>query len=255
QGYRCASPDPRHMTPSLRKRFHDLHHDLTYVHDARLAKLEVHWRLSEYNHLIPIVTDLFGASGQVLTIAGRPIVTLDSEIIFLYLCVHGAFHAWRRLFWLCDVALFLHNEVDMDWTKLIRFAEQFGATRTVGQGVALAHQLLHAPLPAPLQHLIKHDKTLPHLTKEAVHQMLLPDPHHLSADRELTNQIRLKIWYETQLYPGLAHKIAVIKGDGFLRPEDWEMIRLPRALFPLYYLIRPFSWLWRRLILREPFQK
>jgi hypothetical protein len=197
---------------------------------------------------------MFSSTEQILTIAGLPIVTLTPEITFIYLCVHGAFHAWRRLFWLCDLSVFLHN-IDLDWLGLIRIAEKLGATRTVGQGATLAHQLLHAPLPVPLQKVIERDKTLAPLAKEAVRQMLLPDPHHLSPTRELINQIKLKIWYETRLYPGLAHKMAVLKGDGFLRPEDWEMIRLPRALFPLYYLIRPFSWLWRRLVLRESLQK
>lgn len=32
----------------------------------------------------------------------------------------------------------------------------------------------------------------------------------------------------------------------FVLPDDWELINLPDALFPLYAAVRPVSWLFRR---------
>jgi hypothetical protein len=243
-----VSPDFQLMTPHQLKRFWELDHDLSYFRDDRRIKIELHWRFSGNHGLLPVDLDIFRATTQT-PVAGYPIPSLGPEGTMLYLLVHGAHHAWRRLFWLTDVAEMMRHRSDLDWSNLIQTAAQIGISRPVGQGVILAHLLLEAPIPEPVRPMVESGRALSYLVREALRQILLP--MRLPPLKELQDKIIMTLFYEPKLLNGLGRKIKVLRGDAFLRPEDWEVIRLPDSLFPLYYFLRPFSWLIRRLR-REP---
>jgi hypothetical protein len=87
---------------------------------------------------------------QAVRVAQSQIHTFRFEELFVYLCVHGAGHAWARLNWLADVAALLSTRGDRDLEALYRGAQKAGAGRCVGQAMLLCTRSLGFELPASL---------------------------------------------------------------------------------------------------------
>ena len=89
-----------------------------------------------------------------VTIGREPVPAMGIDHTLLYLCCHGAKHAWYRLFWLCDVARLLHKaRQTIDWTRLLATAVNLGIQRVLAQGIILSNLLLGGPVPEPVQNL------------------------------------------------------------------------------------------------------
>jgi hypothetical protein len=71
---------------------------------------------------------------------------MPREDIVLYLCVHGAKHAWLRLKYLCDILVLMDKGFSNDIELLLARADQVGVLNMVTQGLLLAHQVLNMRL-------------------------------------------------------------------------------------------------------------
>ncbi len=79
-------------------------------------------------------------------IAGSPVQTLANEERFLFLCLHGGLHFWGKLNWICDLA-WECAATGHDMSALSRRASEFGLSRSLKLGMALAHDLFGLPMP------------------------------------------------------------------------------------------------------------
>lgn len=171
-----------------------------------------------------------------VTLAGRTARTLALEEHALLLFQHGARHAWFRLFWLVDIAELLRRD-ELDWTMVLARARRARSERALRQGVALAAELLGAPVPAALAA----ERPDPALLAEAKRQIVRePNPNQpfLEWARQLAYRVRLA--------RGVGEKWRVLSPHLFT-PLNWRVWRLPDRWFWLYYPATPFLWLWRLL--------
>ncbi len=138
------------------------------------APVEVHWELYADHFAFPIE----GLSIWDDHTSHEPesgYRTIAPEKLVLMLCVHGTQHYWERLSWICDVAALLRNNHDLDWDDLLSLARITGGRRMVFLGLSLAYELVDAPVPDPILHRMRKDRTVGRAVK-AIRARLFEGP-------------------------------------------------------------------------------
>lgn len=133
------------MTGAQRHAMAHFLHELAFHRVAPHAAVDLHWRL--LSPLLDASTDFEGMWDRLDTtsVRGRPIPILGAADTLAHLCVHGSSHGWGCLKWVCDVAELLRRSPDLDWSGVARRAHR--RQPMLWLGLALAHELLDAPLP------------------------------------------------------------------------------------------------------------
>ena len=167
---------------------------------------------------------------QFTTLAGARVPDLDPATALLVLCMHGSKHAWSRLIWTCDVARLLERYPNLEWGSVVREAKRSGLQRALALGVLLAHRVAAAPVPPRILRIFKADRAVQKLA-QYFDGNLITEPGSLPQSR---------VPYNVHLL-GREDQIRMLFSLSFLRPnpQDRAFIRLPRALDPLYYVVRP----------------
>jgi hypothetical protein len=155
----------------------------------------------------------------------------------VYLCVHGAKHAWERIEWIGGVAELLRSQRVTDWDRVRRSTERLSADRALGSGLQLVTELFDVATPTIA---LRGDRSA----------------------RAAAGAIAKRIRRAPGTIPGaltrLRHSVRV---DERLRDRVWRVwsmffeatlsertaVPLPRALSLGYYLVRPMSIVMRRL--------
>ena len=166
-----------------------------------------------------------------------PVPSVEDQFLLL-LAHHGVSELWHSLKHLADLASFMRERGGgMDWGRVSRRIAEWGMQRNAGVGFALCRELLGSEIPSVLP--VCGDAGL--LFK--MRRRLLADGPP-SRVQILPSNMLLQL----QLTEGLAAKGRLL--GGYLRKwvspglRDLEHLRLPPLLFPLYYLLKPFRFLY-----------
>lgn len=210
--------------------------------------IDLHQRLVAgdfFQLAFPLESEIWQSSYSI-DLLGTPVQTLGPEDLFLYLCIHGTKDLWKRLGWLCDLAVFLqpcaHPSQPSQWVQPIQWdivlkkVNVYHLESIVGMSLALTKQLLGLPIPLGAQPLQAH----PH------HQTLI---HHILTRLEsplpssgLQFSLATRFWFRWQLLESSHDRwlCAIAFYRGLLTPTyvDTQLIRLPHALSDFYRVIR-----------------
>lgn len=163
---------------------------------------------------------------------------LVKEDRLLHLCQHGAKHGWSSLKWLTDIDQILCHHADLDWGLLWSRATEQGSGRMLTQGLLLASLLLGAPLPDGFE--MQRAWRMPRA-------ILITPLRYLAKQAEPITLLEY-ILYQARLREPVDSLYYVTKQIIIPTPSDWSTVRLPDALYPLYYPLRPFLWLRRKIL-------
>ena len=158
---------PEHAKSATRaRRFSSSGHEESFV--SQTAKVELQWRLADAYYGANVSVDDMWPGRWSMTIAGAEVMTLGAEDLLLALCVHGNTHMWNRLIWISDVAELLRRSSEsstmiLDWDRVRDVAHRAHSSRRVRLGVALARDILDAPLPPAAHRWINSDATITRL--------------------------------------------------------------------------------------------
>lgn len=230
---------PSPLTRIQRRQVRRYNHHFTYALEDGSASVELHWKLLARDELMRgSFRDLFDR-GQDQEVAGRRIRVLSPADEFRYLCIHGAKHEWRRLFWLYDVAKYVASDTDMEGLDPSDDLLEGPGGRAVAQALVLCRDLMGVPVPERFPAEESEARTLEYLVGSAIRAIAgsWPGPPHRRLQRLLV--------YETLLEGG-AHSWGRSLRRAFHCPADWEIVRLPDQLFFLYRLLRLPLWVLRR---------
>lgn len=110
--------------------------------------VELHWRLFNNRALLPNIPQ---CASYRITCAPFTFDTLPPTENILYLCVHGAEHAWSRLKWLADLAALLRQMKGEAIAELLARAQREGVYPAIAQAVLLCARHLGLVLPSGMR--------------------------------------------------------------------------------------------------------
>lgn len=226
EGYRPRFLDGR----ALESGFFQCSEEAFVARDG-VAVIDAHWRI------VPRYFDFADAEASFWRRAGTTplfndsIATLAPPDLLLFLCIHGTKHGWPLLGWTCDLAMLIRREPSLDWVSILDEADRLRSRRPLLLGVCLANAVFDAPVNEELLAMARGDRIVIHLAR-AIMRRLFAGEEGSGLFHE---------WYVPLAALESARQRIRYLADRALTPtiEDWELIRLPRALFPLYYAIRP----------------
>ena len=175
----------------------------------------------------------------------REVRTFSLEDGLPILCIHGAKDFWGRFSWIADISELLRRYPNLNWDITMQRTESLNAERMLHVGLALAAGLLDAPVPNEIWRRVQADRVATDVASEITNRLMSPDYRSLDAPGRFN--------FRRRMLPGTfagwryALRLSVVPAE-----EDWQMMRLPGPLAPLYIALRPlrllrkYGWTSRR---------
>lgn len=242
-GYRYAGAA---RSPLQTARYQRWSKDLQFLHPGSGICVELHSRLTDNPNLLSHDFGRLWADRAEVHLGTSAVATLSPSLLPLYLCVHGAVHGWDRLRWLADLAMVLRHPAAAD--AALAEADAAGLRPLMLHAMVLAHDCLgmkmeerHLALAASCRQVRRLDRI--HARFFDVSTWLQTPPRHSWKGRW-----RRSWWLRLYRF-AFKSEWRYWRGEmarDLVSPADWELIKLPDALFWLYPLIRPVGWLVRR---------
>lgn len=206
-GYRLVAPD----APESDERLVDWHRSrkesVWHKADGDFH-VELHTGLADSPRLIPSIG--MESPMQSVTVAPDVVLpTLQLEPLFAYLCVHGAWSAWFRLKWVCDLAALLHGRsiAEIEW--LYEESQRLGVGRCAAQALLIANRLFDTIRDTPLEERLSAQRANRWLAAAALRQLAGRAAAGEPTERRFgTAEIR---FIELFLLPGASFKIAELR--------------------------------------------
>jgi hypothetical protein len=205
-------------------------YECTFDSPAGKNLLELQWALQPRFYAVDFEMDGLFERAVNVALAGRSVRTPSPEDLLLVLSVHAAKHVWGRLIWLCDIAQILKRE-NVNWKWVQSQAQELGIERILHITLLLANRLLATAIPAPLENPILADRAAHAFADE----IAVAVAAGVTYEEEKVSYFRLMMRLRERKTDRLRFLARLTFTPG---PGEWETIRLPKALFPLYRLVR-----------------
>src|ERR1700735_1915391 len=219
--------------------------EYNYRDEERRVMVELHTELT-LRHF-PKPPDLNELSQRLapVNLNEREVRTFSVEDGLSILCIHGAKDFWERVSWIADISELLRRYTNLDWNVAMQRAKSLNAERMLHVGLSLAVGLLDAPVPDEIRHRVQADRVAMDVASEITSRLMRRPYRSLDAPGRFN--------FRRRMLPGAwegwryAMRLSVVPAE-----EDWEMMRLPSALAPLYIarrplrLLRKYGWASRR---------
>lgn len=191
--------------------------------------LEVQWAIEPRFYSVDFDMNGIFDRAMPVTVAGQAMKAVSPSDLFLILAVHAAKHMWERLIWICDLArLMSHPSIDWNWIETL--AKSLGIMRIVKVSMVLAKRLLGAEVPDSERNWITQDIDTRFV--DCVLQNLFSDSRvSVESPAYFRSMLRLRERSSDRLR--FLSRLVFTPGPG-----EWNAIRLPARLFPLYRLLR-----------------
>jgi len=219
---------------------------LMYVREHPRCAVELHWRVVQRHLRVAFEFRELAARSIAIEIGGTTIRTLAPDDLLLVLSAHHTKHRWERLQWIAEVSELVERRdaLGLDLDRALEQARALGIERMVRLGLRLGLDLWGLDLPPSLRADLAADTEIGVLARE-VYRALDEREGRLSdvADR-VAFQRRARDRSRDRL---------VMRASRVFEPslDDRSVVRLPRFLYPLYYVIRPVRLLIERLLGRR----
>jgi len=225
-GYTVRVPIPE----SAEKDYIATGYECSFDSPAGKNVLELQWALQPRFYAVDFDIDGLFKRAAPVTVAGRSVKTPVPEDLLLVLSIHAAKHVWGRLIWLCDIAQILRRE-NLNWVWVQSYARKLGIERILHITLLLTNRFLGTAIPVAMESAILADRETQAFANAiaiAVAEGVSYGEHQVSYFRLMMRlrerrEDRVRFFLRLGLTPG---------------PGEWEAVRLPRLLFPVYRLVR-----------------
>lgn len=199
-------------------------------------KVEIHWRLINSSFLKKFKDyDVF-ETYQETKINQTTIPTLDTKILLLYLCNHGASHMWERIEWIVDIdRLIKAEETSWDWDEILNLASTLQSKTSLLLGLSLSKKLFNTSLPLNVQSQLNNTQ----ISKLVIFILDTLNSDLISKDHTSHEKNLTVFQFHLALQDSLSTKASLIIQTLFgYSDRDVMMVNLPKSLFFLYYPLR-----------------
>jgi Uncharacterised nucleotidyltransferase len=195
--------------------------------------IDLHWRMTPRSFPFAPDEDSLRRRAVTVDLNDCAIRTLEPLDHLLYVCVHAAKHGWHKLSSISDVAAIVRANPEIDLHDALARASQCGSRRMLLTGLYLAHALLGAPLPDDVFAVAASDPQIVSLCAKVAKDLFRHAP---GVDQPIDPWM---VPLRSIEAPAARARYVVHR---LLAPTmgDYQMLPLPDALFPLYWLMRPF---------------
>jgi Uncharacterised nucleotidyltransferase len=203
-----------------------------YRNPSRGILLELHTERTLRHFPVPPDLDDLSRRLVPVLVCGHEIRTFAPEDALLMLCIHGSKDFWERILWIADVAELIRACPKLDWNTVYGRADAWRARRILHLGLALASEMLDARLPDEIGARVSQDRVAAALTSEVAQRFLRRDPPAIGSAGRFSFRRRMV----DGALAGWRYSIRLAVAP---TEEDWQMVRLPGPLAPLYVALRP----------------
>jgi hypothetical protein len=197
--------------------------------------IELQWRLAPRYFPVELNIDDLLERATTVALGGGDVPTLAPEDNLLILCVHGGKHRWERLSWMCDVAQLIRSNSHLNWTVVGERARRLGIQRLLWVGLTVAERIVPLTLPGQVRHAMERDRMTARLTACGANLVSSSEPATGGDDAPRAEYFRYQFLIRERMRDRLRFLLRLTFAPG---PGEWAMLRLPRALTPLYRIVR-----------------
>lgn len=196
--------------------------------------VELHWRFSPIQFPLHVTAESAYARGEDFTIGGvrvRGLSDLDNAVV---LSAHAARHLYERIEWLSGLAKLLRSN-EHRTTEMLAHSRALGAGRALLVTAQVAHIVLGMPLNEVWLSALNADEDARRLAADMASSLDaygrngVPFPDGGS----------LQMLYSRFLTTRRERTSVLVRTLVMPTEHDWQSVRLPDALMPLYWVIRP----------------
>ncbi len=205
-------------------------YEWTFDSPAGPNLLELQWALQPRFYAVDFDMDGLFERAVKVTVAGHSVKAPSPEDLLLVLSVHAAKHVWGRVIWLRDIAQILKRE-NLNWDRVQARTREFGIERILRVTLLLANQLLGTAIPVAIESAVLADQAARSLAEEIAVALAAGFSH----DTGRTSYFRLMMRLRERKADRLRFLARLMFTPG---PGEWEAVRLPGALVPLYRVVR-----------------
>jgi hypothetical protein len=203
-----------------------------YTFDSPLGKnlLELQWALQPRFYAVDFDMEGMFERAVQADVAGRPVKMPSPEDLLLVLSIHAAKHVWGRLIWLRDVAQILNRE-QLDWKSVQFAARELGVQRILNITFLLLQRFLGANTPDAMKNAVLADRA----AQELAERIAAAIATGVSYGEQQGSYFRLMMRLRERRSDRWRFLARLTFTPG---PGEWELVSLPRVLFPFYPLVR-----------------
>ena len=221
--------------------------DISFYHPEKEIQVELHWRLNDWPAKEPSFKELWSRR-RVSNVIQQPCYFLGEGDLFYYLVTHGARHGWFRLRWLMDVQKLI--EQSMDWQALYHLFKKYNNVNLAGQAILLASQLNGWEIKDEMKPFLSNrSRKIANSALFFIERMV--NIHDTDILEKSYSDYYIK--YHSSIRT-INQRIWKRLGRLHPRPEDAQILPLPKSFHFLYFLFRPILLLGRkgkRLVLSQ----
>lgn len=208
--------------------------DVSFRHSLSRVEVELHSRLFDVEELLPRSFDALWGTRETVVLAGVSIPVLSVVDEFLYLCGHGALHAWFRLKWVQDIARIVATAPATTLADVARAADAVGVRPMITSAVTLAQTLLGVDAPEALARPSSRAASL--VTLQSLRALAAPaEASNAPSIAAIVRMVQLQLSLRNDWrYRGSVMSRLLISQN------DLATINLPRGARWAYYPLRPF---------------
>lgn len=237
QGFSPQSSNPAIVTDGFFQASED-----AFIKPGAMAVIDVHWNLMPRYFPFAPDSELVHRRSVRLRLEDGEVSMPALHDQMLITCVHGTKHGWPSLGAIADVAALVRIENGYDWPALYGEATELGSLPMLLLGLKLAYEALAAPVPLEAIEMARREPIVAALAPRLLDSLF--------SRREAPRLPFFNEWGVPLRAIGRRRaQLGYILDRAFAPTfDDWRFARLPRPLFPLYYLVRPL----RLLIQQSP---
>lgn len=224
------------LSPRQQRYFVSSYDQMVFVRKKPHTVVELHWRLFQNKNLFDVAFKELCERKTEVSVGNCTNYTLPPEELVIYVAAHGAKHKWEKLYWLLDFYR-LCKGLNVDWQAVLNTAEKQDLKAVVLQAIVLCRTVFEQEFLSS----IKLDEQQCSRVQILVSEGLSGITDRSAAYGWLSSTVR-SLRYRMKLKSGLRYRLGYFHG---ISVNDFKLIGLPDLLFPLYFLLRPFSWMWR----------
>ena len=202
-----------------------------FVRENPKLAIDLHWDFTRTSVPFPLTPDEIWSDLAKVNIGGQAVPTLERANLALLLAGHGAKEGWRCLSWVVDFARFIERHRDLDWSDVLDRARRKGCGRSVLVGCRLAAQLLGTRLGADILRLMENNVQARRMADALVGRISNGCPM-AALDRDFGDLELCENWLQKTR---AIRKLIITRTIG-----DYVSMPLPRPLWRIYHLTRPF---------------